>query len=237
MHRRFRCRMLASSKSVRERPMSEHAARVRERQDPLRKRYREAPEEACITDHAVASSAGVDPFHGKVAAGGGAPFAYGIHRAVGGDHDLPNPGDLLCAALAACLDSSLRLIAARMAVKLETLEVAATAFADVRGCLMVDSSVPAGFQRIEVDVRLGARQGHRSRPCGGAHRHRREVLCRPANAARRRFRHHEIQRAGTRRRCWVTGAASRTGNVRKETFGAVKASSNLRRLNTGNGRY
>lgn len=139
--------------------MSEHAARVRERQDPLRKRYREAPEEARITDHAVALSAGADPFHGKVAAGEGAPFAFGIHRAVGGDHDLPNPGDLLCAALAACLDSSLRMIAARMAVKLETLKVAATGFADVRGCLMVDSSVSAGFQRIEVDVRLGARQG------------------------------------------------------------------------------
>ncbi len=40
--------------------MSEHAARVRERQDPLRKRYREAPEEARITDHAVASSAAAE---------------------------------------------------------------------------------------------------------------------------------------------------------------------------------
>lgn len=139
--------------------MSEHAARLRERQDPLRKRYREAPEEARITDHAVASSAGADPFHGRVAAGEGAPMAFGIHRAVGGDHDLPNPGDLLCAALAACLDSTLRMIAARMAVKLESLEVAATAFADVRGCLMVDSTVLPGFQRIDVDVRLRARQG------------------------------------------------------------------------------
>lgn len=125
----------------------------------MRKRYREAPEEARITDHAVASSAGADPFHGKVAAGEGAPFAFGIHRAVGGDHDLPNPGDLLCAALAACLDSTLRMVAARMAVELETLEVAVTAFADVRGCLMVDSSVPAGFKRIDVNVRLRARQG------------------------------------------------------------------------------
>lgn len=139
--------------------MDEDAARLRERQDPLRKQYREAPDEALITDHAVASSAGADPFHGKVAAGEGAPMAFGIHRAVGGDHDLPNPGDLLCAALAACLDSTLRMIAARMAIDIETLEVAASAFADVRGCLMVDSTVSPGFQRMDVDVRLRVPQG------------------------------------------------------------------------------
>ncbi|WP_299363100.1 OsmC family protein [uncultured Paracoccus sp.] len=139
--------------------MNEHAASLRERQDPLRKRYRDAPDEARITDHAIASSPGADPFHGSVAAGEGAPFAFGIHRAVGGDHDLPNPGDLLCAALAACLDSTLRMIAARMAVNLETLEVTATAFADVRGCLMVDPSIPAGFERIELEVRFGAGTG------------------------------------------------------------------------------
>jgi uncharacterized OsmC-like protein len=130
---------------------------VKQRQEPLRQRYRAEPGEAQITDRARAGNVGADPFHGVVMAGdGAAPLDFGIHRAVGGDHDLPNPGDLLCAALAACLDSTLRMIAARIGVELEALEVEVRAVADVRGCLMVDRDVPAGFQRIDVDVLIGA---------------------------------------------------------------------------------
>src|SRR6056297_1599222 len=136
-------------------------ALVTRRQEPLQHRYAEVPEEARIADHARAASPGADPFHGTVTAGDGrgGPWNFGIHRAVGGDHDLPNPGDILCAALAACLDSTLRMIAARMGVTLESLEVSVTAHADVRGCLMVDRAVPTGFQRIEVDVHLEAAAG------------------------------------------------------------------------------
>ncbi len=134
-------------------------ALVRVRQDPLRRRYRSDPAAARIADHAVAASAGSDPFHGAVNAGGIAAWRFGIHRAIGGDHDLPNPGDILCAALAACLDATLRMVAARMEITLERLEVAVTAFVDVRGCMLVDPSVPAGFQRVEANVRFAARDG------------------------------------------------------------------------------
>jgi uncharacterized OsmC-like protein len=129
---------------------------VTQRQEPLHSHYRTAPDAARVTDHAVTNSAGADPFHGRVTLGDGqaAPLDFGIHRAVGGDHDLPNPGDILCAALAGCLDSTLRMIAARMAVPLDSVEVAVRAHVDVRGCLMVDRAVPAGFERIEVDISL-----------------------------------------------------------------------------------
>ena len=136
-------------------------ALVAQRQKPLQDRYSKTPDEAWITDHAVAESGGADPFHGRVTLGDGqaAPLDFGIHRAVGGDHDLPNPGDILCAALAACLDSTLRMIAARMAVPLDSVEIAVRAHVDVRGCLMVDRAVPAGFERIEVDVFLNPAAG------------------------------------------------------------------------------
>ena len=141
--------------------MTDNQAIVKARQEPLRERYRKDPAEARITDRARAASPDSDPFHGLVRAGNGhgAEWPYGIHRAVGGDHDLPNPGDILCAALAACLDSTLRMIGGRMGVNLDTLEVGVNAYADVRGCLMVDRNVPAGFQRIEVDVRIKAAEG------------------------------------------------------------------------------
>jgi uncharacterized OsmC-like protein len=130
---------------------------ARQRQDPLRRRYNTAANEALIRDHAhTVHDRAHDPFHGLVAPGEEreARWRFGIHRAVGGDHDLPNPGDILCAALAACLDSTLRMIADRLGIRIESLEVAASAEADVRGTLIVDRAVPVGFQRVQCRVQL-----------------------------------------------------------------------------------
>jgi len=136
---------------------------VRSRQDPLRKHYRESPDEAMITDRAITSGgANMDPFHGKVVPGSedhGVVWPFGIHRAVGGDHDLPNPGDLLAAALAACMDSTIRMIAARMGVSLMSLSVEVVADVDVRGCLQVDRGIPVGFQGMRCHVALKGANG------------------------------------------------------------------------------
>ncbi len=133
---------------------------VQQRQNPLRERYEVVPVEARIFDGARTLNACTgDPFHGSVvpANAGGEPIGFGIHRAVGGDHDLPNPGDLLCAALAACLDSTLRMIADHLAIELESLQVKVTAECDVRGCLLVERGVPVGFQRMRCSVNLRPR--------------------------------------------------------------------------------
>jgi uncharacterized OsmC-like protein len=133
------------------------ASLVERRQDQLRDRYRTAPAEAWISDGAQTISAcGGDPFHGVVvpANGGAAPLQFGIHRAIGGFHDQPNPGDLLSAALAACFDSTLRMIAEHLGIRLESLEVKVDSECDVRGCLLVERAVPVGFQRMRCGVRL-----------------------------------------------------------------------------------
>jgi uncharacterized OsmC-like protein len=130
---------------------------VEQRQRALREHYRSAPSDAWISDGAqTINSCGGDPFHGVVmpANGADAPVQFGIHRAVGGFHDNPNPGDLLCAAVAACFDSTLRMIADHRGIRLETLEVKVTAECDVRGCLRVEGAVPVGFQRVRCGVRL-----------------------------------------------------------------------------------
>lgn len=136
---------------------------VRARQDPLRARYKEAPEEALIHDRArTVGGVDTDPFHGHIVPGSknyGMTWPFGIHAAVGGDHDGPNPGDLLCAALAACLDSTIRIIAERLHITLTSLVVTATAEVDVRGTLMVDRTVPVGFQRIQCHVDIAAAEG------------------------------------------------------------------------------
>ena len=140
----------------------EHIPVSCERQDPLRARYEDHPEEAAITDWARTRGGSVaDPFHGAVQVGSAeyGAWRFGIHRAVGGFHDMPNPGDILAAALASCLDSTIRVIANRIGVKLESLEVEVHAQADVRGTLLVDREVPVGFHNMRCAVRMNPAEG------------------------------------------------------------------------------
>jgi uncharacterized OsmC-like protein len=136
---------------------------VRARQNPLRERYKEVPEEALITDQAkTTGGVATDPFHGSVVPGSkeyGIVWPFSIHHAVGGYHDGPNPGDLLCAALAACLDSTIRIIANLLGVILTSLEVDVTADVDVRGRLTVNRTVPVGFQTMRCHVTIQAAEG------------------------------------------------------------------------------
>lgn len=136
---------------------------VKARQDPLRARYREEPARATITDRArTRGGPALDAFHGELVPGSedhGVAWRFGIHRALGGDHDLPNPGDLLCGALAACLDSAIRMIADRLGLVLSSLSVEVEAGLDVRGTLLVDREVPIGFQSMRCRVRLEPEEG------------------------------------------------------------------------------
>ncbi|MDQ4215846.1 OsmC family protein [Microbacterium capsulatum] len=132
---------------------------VRDRQRPLRILYREHPAEAISRKWAGTTTAGApaeDPFHGvvRIGRGYGISFRYGLDRGVGGLHDRPNPGDMLCAALAACLDSSVRMIANSLGIELAELAVEVDGDVDLRGTLMVDPDVPVGFQHLACTIRL-----------------------------------------------------------------------------------
>ncbi len=133
------------------------ASLLQRRQGPLREHYVAVPADALIHDGAqTLNSCAGDPFHGRVVHDHGCatPLPFGVHRAVGGDHDLPNPGDLLCAALAACLDTTLRMLADHLGIGLQSLQVRVQAECDVRGCLHVQRGVPVGFQRLHCSVQL-----------------------------------------------------------------------------------
>ena len=133
------------------------------RQAPLRELYGKTPEEALITDRGKSTGGlDTDPFHGYVKPGSkdyGVVWPFGIHKAVGGDHDAPNPGDILCVALAACMDSTIRMLAEHLGVTLTYLDVEVTAEVDVRGCLVVDRKVPVGFQKMKCRVNIKTADG------------------------------------------------------------------------------
>lgn len=135
---------------------------VSEAQTTVRATYRTQPELATVTTQALTGGTDIsDPFHGTVRTveGGGCTIGFGTHRAVGGPYDAPCPGDLFCAALAACLDSSVRLAANVIGVELTDLRVHVRGTLDVRGAMGISREVPGGFQRIESDVHLKVAEG------------------------------------------------------------------------------
>ena len=135
---------------------------VNQAQQPLRASYQATPELATVTDHArTCGQSASDPFHTRVEpmVGCGVVVPIGTHAALGGPHDAPTPGDMLCAALAACQDSSFRMVANVLGIELTRLEVSVTATADVRGALAMDPQVPVGFQAISCDVLYCAKEG------------------------------------------------------------------------------
>ncbi len=137
---------------------------MKARQEPLMRKYAEDPDEAWITDSATTSSDHISadqPIHTQVTFGISMPASQriGIHRKVGGNCDFPNPGEMLSAALASCLDTATRIIANRLGIPLKRLQVTVNAKVDARGTLRVDESVPVGFQSIDVRVCIEAAKG------------------------------------------------------------------------------
>jgi len=83
----------------------------------------------------------------------GRELTYALERRVGGPDDDLRPRDLLCAAVASCFDSAIRLVAARLGIVVERLVVIVTGDVDARGTLG-DPHVPVGFQSLRVEVQL-----------------------------------------------------------------------------------
>ncbi len=132
-------------------------SRARDRQAPLRKAYGDDPALALTTKHVVSvATDSTDTWHGVIATPEfpGTVWRYGIDAKVGGDDDLPNPGHILCAALAACLESTTRALAEHLDVEIEDLVVDVIGYVDARGCLALDRAVRSGFRDIDVEVRL-----------------------------------------------------------------------------------
>ncbi|HET8758193.1 MAG TPA: OsmC family protein [Solirubrobacteraceae bacterium] len=138
-------------------PRSEVGAR----QAPLRETYAEDPRTALIVDRGrTVDRLPGDAVHttavpGEEYAAEQVQIAVGTHRGVGGLHDAPNPGELLCAALAACQDSTVRMVANLLAVELTALAVDVEGDVDLRGTLAVDLAVPVGFQAFRCRTRVG----------------------------------------------------------------------------------
>ncbi len=151
---KFKAKYLAKSLNLRK-----GKSEVVERHEKLKSEYDRDPSLAMITDYAVVNGSNLsDPFRSEVLLNAElkTPLKTGLHKRVGGDHDYPNPGDILCASLATCMESTIRMIADRLEIVLTHTKVEVKAQVDVRGTLMFDKSVPVGFQNMTMNVELGS---------------------------------------------------------------------------------
>ena len=133
---------------------------VHQRHLVLNEKYLKDSTSAWITDSAEVIGINLqDPFRTTVSINDKMriPFIIGVHKAVGGDHDFPNPGDLLCASLASCFESTIRLISNRLGIELIETKIRANAQIDVRGTLMIDKSIPVEFQSMHIDALIIAK--------------------------------------------------------------------------------
>ena len=137
---------------------------IRARQAPIRQAYTDDPESAprTLTVRGGSSDLG-DPLHVTVTPDSvpGIEFRSGAHRAVGGDDDAPCSADLLLAALSACQEVTLRMVAANMGIDLEELEVTVEADWDPRGTLAMGREFPVGLTAIRAHTRVVIRGDER----------------------------------------------------------------------------
>lgn len=140
---------------------------VRERQAPIRDRYKAEPQAAHIVLKVRSGRTDLgDPLHCGIVPDSAPSITWksGAHAAVGGDGDVACSGDLLLGALAACQETTLRMVAANMGIELESLEVEVEADWDARGTLaMGDYPIGLTAIRCQTTARVaGDPRGERS---------------------------------------------------------------------------
>ncbi len=130
---------------------------LKRRQQALGVRYRDDPGAAVTVKRVRTRPETPDSVHGVVEAVGpfpDDPWDFGTDAKVGGLDDLPNSGHLLCAALAACEDNTVRMLAERLGVRIDHLTVEVVGDVDCRGCLALDPDVAVGFGSMDLRVDL-----------------------------------------------------------------------------------
>jgi uncharacterized OsmC-like protein len=121
---------------------------LRERQAPIKDRYRSDPGAARITLSAKGSQ-GADAVACSVDVGRLIQQAE-AHPGVGGPGTAACSGDLLLGALAACAQVTCQMVAAAMGIETERIEVTAEGEIDLRGTLGISRDAPVGFESIRL---------------------------------------------------------------------------------------
>lgn len=128
---------------------------LRERQKPLKDRYRQDAASARLV-HSVESVPLLDdPMRSHITASGHT-WEIAAHAMAGGPDGEACSGDVLLAALAGCQEITVKMVAAAMGIVLDDLRVTVTGEMDFRGTMGVERDVPVGYQRISCEIHVRA---------------------------------------------------------------------------------
>lgn len=132
---------------------------LRERQRPLKDRYRQDPDSARLVHSVHTVLLPDDPLHARITSDGhtgGHTWEIAAHAMAGGPDGETCSGDLLLAALAGCQEITIKMVAAAMGIALDDLRVTVTGEMDFRGTMGTDRDVPVGYQRINCEIHIRA---------------------------------------------------------------------------------
>ena len=124
-------------------------------QEPLKQRYRDAPEDAVVT---LAAEGTLDEGIACKVKTGAALVEAGLHPATGGSGLQACSGDMLLEALVACAGVTMRAVAASLGIEVEGT-VHAEGDLDFRGTLAVERDAPVGFREIRLRFELSSDAG------------------------------------------------------------------------------
>lgn len=120
---------------------------LRAMQAPLKQRYRDEPQAACIT---LSARGSLDAGLSCSVETGKALVKAGLHPATGGDGLLACSGDMLLQALVACAGVTLRAVATALGVEVRGGAIVAEGDLDFRGTLGVSKEASVGLTAIRL---------------------------------------------------------------------------------------
>ena len=120
-------------------------------QEPLKAKYKLAPESALITLKATSKIG--EGITCKIETGKSMAEA-GLHPATGGDGLSVCSGDMLLEALAACAGVTLKAVATAIDFNLTDASIHVEGDLDFRGTLSVDKTAPVGFKEIRLRFQI-----------------------------------------------------------------------------------
>jgi uncharacterized OsmC-like protein len=131
---------------------------LRERQAPIKERFKNDPASAKTTISVRSATQGHHPMRSTIAADADPSWTWDstAHPQAGGFGDAPCSGDLLLASLAACQEVTLRMVAAAMGIQLDEVEIAVEGDMDFQGTMGTDPETPVGFTEIRTRVNVTA---------------------------------------------------------------------------------
>jgi uncharacterized OsmC-like protein len=134
---------------------------LRERQRPLKERYRQDPDSARLVHSVHTVPLPDDPLRSRITSGGhtggqGHTWEIAAHAMAGGPDGEACSGDVLLAALAGCQEITIKMVAAAMGIALDDLRVTVTGEMDFRGTMGVDRDVQVGYRRIVCEIGIRA---------------------------------------------------------------------------------